>query len=129
MTRTRSPKLALFVATLAAVTTAHALGQQPPSTAVDDVLLRDPPEDVWIGYGRDYAETHHSPLTQVDKTRVSRLGLLWSAEVGSDAKIETTPIVWNGVLYGTSSWSVVYAVDIKTGSVKWRWDPALVRGG
>ena len=50
-------------------------------------------------------------------------------EVGSQGKIETTPIVWNGTLYGTSTWSVVYAVDARTGALKWRWDPALVRGG
>ena len=50
-------------------------------------------------------------------------------EVGSQGKIETTPIVANGVLYGTSTWSVVYAVDARTGALKWRWDPALVKGG
>ena len=50
-------------------------------------------------------------------------------EVGSQGKIETTPIVWNGTLYGTSTWSVVYAVDARTGVLKWRWDPALVKGG
>ena len=65
-------------------------------------------------YGRDYAETHHSPLTQIDQSNVSRLGLAWSVEVGSDGKIETTPLVFNGVLYGTSTWSQVYAIDLRT---------------
>ncbi len=101
---------------------------QSPRLA-DDAALLAPADGDWATYGRDYAETHHSPLAQIDASNVSRLGLAWSTEVGSQGKIETTPVVWNGVLYGTSTWSVVFAVDIRTGALKWRWDPALVQGG
>ena len=45
---------------------------------------------------------------------MSRLGLAWSVEVGSEGKVETTPLVFDGVLYGTSTWSVVYAIDVRT---------------
>ena len=37
--------------------------------------------------------------------------------------------MFNGVLYGTSTWSQVYAIDLRTGKIKWQWDPAMVRGG
>jgi PQQ-dependent dehydrogenase (methanol/ethanol family) len=94
-----------------------------------DAVLLQPPTQEWVTHGLDYAETRHSPLKQIDASTVNRLGLAWSVEVGSEGKIETTPLVWNGVLYGTSTWSVVYAVDVRTGRLKWRWDPALVRGG
>ena len=96
---------------------------------VDDATLLKPADGDWVGYGRDYAETHHSPLKQIDQSNVSRLGVAWSVEVGSDGKLETTPLVFNGVLYGTSTWSQVYAIDLRTGKVKWQWDPGLVRGG
>jgi len=96
---------------------------------VDVATLLRPPDHEWVTYGRDYAETHHSPLQQIDAANVARLGLAWSVEVGSEGKVEATPIVSNGVLYGTSTWSVVFAIDIRTGKLKWRWDPALVRGG
>ncbi len=96
---------------------------------VDDAVLLNPPPGEWVTYGRTYAEEHHSPLTQIIQGTVSRLGLAWSVEVGSEGKVETTPLVWNGVLYGTSTWSVVYAVDLRTGTLKWRWDPGLVRTG
>ena len=33
------------------------------------------------------------------------------------------------MLFGTSTWSVVYAVDIRSGTLKWKWDPGLVKGG
>jgi quinohemoprotein ethanol dehydrogenase len=97
--------------------------------AVTDALLLNPPDDEWITYGRTYAEPHHSPLADINAGTVSRLGVAWSAEVGSEGKIETTPLMFDGVLYGTSTWSVVYAVDARRGTLKWRWDPGLVRTG
>jgi len=100
-------------------------GQQP----VTEQTLLNPPAGEWLSYGRDYAETHHSPLNQITTQNVSRLGLAWATEVGSEGKIETTPLVSNGVLYGTSTYSAVYAIDIRSGRLKWQWDPALVRGG
>ena len=83
--------------------------------------------------GSATAATTPRPTTvrwrQIDQANVAGLTEAWSVEVGSQGKIETTPIVWNGTLYGTSTWSVVYAVDARTGALKWRWDPALVKGG
>ena len=96
---------------------------------VDDATLLKPADGDWVSYGRDYAEGHHSPLKQIDQGNVSRLGLAWSVEVGSDGKLETTPLVFNGVLYGTSTWSQVFAIDLRTNKLKWQWDPGLVRGG
>jgi quinohemoprotein ethanol dehydrogenase len=96
---------------------------------VDDAVLLNPPAEEWVTYGRDYAETHHSPLSQINGSNVAELKLAWSTEVGSQGKVETTPLVWDGVLYGTSTWSVVFAIDVRTGALKWKWDPALVKGG
>ena len=112
-----------FVAGLGAIA---VIGQ---TRQVDDTVLLNPPPEEWVSYGRDYAETHHSPLTQVNASNVTGLEVAWSTEVGSQGKVETTPIVWDGMLYGTSTWSVVFAIDARTGALKWKWDPGLVRGG
>ncbi len=120
--------MAVMVAGTGPMMVAWPVRAQPPRV-VDDQALAAPGNGDWATYGRDYAETHHSPLNQIDAGNVARLGLAWSTEVGSQGKIETTPVVWNGVLYGTSTWSVVFAIDIRTGALKWRWDPALVQGG
>ena len=112
-------------ASLVAVATLNA--QQPRQ--VTDAILLNPPDTEWVTYGRDYAETHHSPLKQIDAGNVSRLAPVWSVEVGSEGKIETTPLVFDGVLFGTSTWSTVYAVDLRTGKLKWQWDPGLVKAG
>ncbi|MEW6319519.1 MAG: PQQ-dependent dehydrogenase, methanol/ethanol family [Acidobacteriota bacterium] len=119
----RSPWLALAAGLVA------ALGLSAQSREVDDATLRTPPPEAWVTYGRDYAETHHSPLDQINQGNVARLGVAWSTAVGSQGKVETTPIVWDGTLYGTSTWSVVFAIDVRTGALKWKWDPALVKGG
>jgi glucose dehydrogenase len=118
--------LALSVVCGAAVASLH--GQQA-AKKVDDATLLKPADGDWVSYGRDYAEAHHSPLTQINQSNVNRLGLAYAVEVGSEGKIETTPLVFGGVLYGTSTWSQVYAIDLRTNKIKWQWDPALVRGG
>jgi quinohemoprotein ethanol dehydrogenase len=117
------------LAASAAVVLAVVSVQAQQASKVDDATLLKPSDGDWVGYGRDYAETHHSPLKQIDQGNVARLGQAWSVEVGSDGKLETTPLVFNGVLYGTSTWSQVYAIDLRTGKVKWQGDPGLVRGG
>ena len=38
---------------------------------------------------------------------------------------EGTPLVWNNTIYGSTTWSVVYAVDARTGKQIWRWDPEV----
>ena len=81
-------------------------------------------------YGGDYAETHYSPLATIDQGNVERLDVAWSWEVtGTDGNLEATPLVAGGVIYATGTWSHVFALDAATGAPRWRWDPALVRGG
>ena len=57
---------------------------------------------------------------------MKRLGLAWSYDVGSGGGgQEATPLVWNGMLFGITNWSVVFAVDARTGKERWRWDPEV----
>jgi quinohemoprotein ethanol dehydrogenase len=80
----------------------------------------------WPMYGLDAAETHYSPLDQINADTVKRLGLAWSTDLDAfPGQIQGTPLVVNGTLYGTSPWSVVFAVDVRTGKLKWRWDPQI----
>ena len=115
-----------FVAVMVALSASVAMAQQP--RPVDDKALRNAAKngDEWLTNGRDYAETRYSPLKQIDATNVSRLGLAWYYDTGSlPGTVEATPIISNGTLYGTATWSVVFAVDARTGKEKWRWDPKI----
>ncbi len=86
---------------------------------------RRPGED-WLSYGVTPGETRYSPLDQINATNVSKLALAWSYDLGKGGGgQEATPLVWNGTLYGITNWSVVFAVDARTGKEKWRWDPEV----
>ena len=87
----------------------------------------------WRHHGGDAAETRYSPLDQIDAGNVAGLGVAWSWEIPkTGARIETTPLVADGILYGTGPLSFIFALDAATGAEIWRWDPAIPvedRGG
>src|SRR3954452_2399971 len=97
--------------------------------AIDDTTLRGAKADTanWLMYGRTYDDNRFSPLDQINEQTVSRLGLAWSRELGTTRGLEATPLVNNGVLYTTSAWSVVYAINAKTGAILWTYDPKVPR--
>src|SRR5437762_9331566 len=97
---------------------------------LDDATLRGADQDTgnWVMYGRTYDDHRFSPLNQINEQTVGKLGLAWSRELGTTRGLEATPLVEDGVIYTTGSWSVVYALDAKTGAVRWTYDPAVARG-
>jgi PQQ-dependent dehydrogenase (methanol/ethanol family) len=110
------------------------VGAQPGQTAAPtDEQLRAAPPGEWLTYGRDYAETHFSPLSQIHTANVANLAPAWSFDLtahGSpQGNLEATPLLSGGVLYFTGVWSTVFAVDARTGALKWKYDPELPRTG
>jgi PQQ-dependent dehydrogenase (methanol/ethanol family) len=99
------------------------------AAVVDDARLvdADGDQDNWLTNGRTYKEQRHSPLTQVNEETVERLGLAWYANMGTIRGLEATPLVVDGVIYVTSSWSIIYAFDAATGDRKWMYDPKVNR--
>ena len=79
----------------------------------------------WPTYGLDYAETRFSKLTQINTDNVKQLGLMWSYDLESTRGVEATPLVVDGIMYVTASWSVVHAVDVRTGKRIWSFDPEV----
>ena len=97
--------------------------------AIDDAALRgaDARPGEWITHGRTYAETRFSTLKQIDAANVKTLGLAWSFDTDTTRGLEATPIIVDGVMYTTGSWSVVFALDARTGKQLWKWDPQVPR--
>ncbi|WP_372863691.1 PQQ-dependent dehydrogenase, methanol/ethanol family [Spongiibacter sp.] len=81
----------------------------------------------WLLHGRDYGEQRHSPLRQINKETVQDLGLAWYFEDHTDRALEATPIVVDGVMYVSGTWSVVYALNAVTGELLWKYDPRVPR--
>src|SRR5690242_9061223 len=80
----------------------------------------------WVSYGLTAGETRYSPLDQINAGNAGRLGLAWTHVVGAGGgNQEATPLFWNGTIYGITNWSVVFAVDARTGKPRWRWDPEV----
>ncbi len=82
----------------------------------------------WMAHGRNYGEERFSPLEQITDDNVDELGLAWSHKYELDRVVEATPVVVDGVMYTTGAYSMVYALDAKTGEQLWSYDPKVWRG-
>jgi quinohemoprotein ethanol dehydrogenase len=82
----------------------------------------------WPSHGLDYAETRFSRLDQINAGNVKSLGLVWSYNLESTRGVEATPLVVDGIMYVSASWSIVHAVDVRTGQRLWTFDPQVDRG-
>ena len=81
----------------------------------------------WPSHGLDAAETRHSKLQQITAANVKDLGLVWSYDLASTRGVEATPLVVDGIMFVTASWSVVHAIDVRTGQRLWTYDPQVPR--
>jgi PQQ-dependent dehydrogenase (methanol/ethanol family) len=81
----------------------------------------------WLSHGRSYDEQRFSPLTDITSDNVSELGLAWHWDTGTRRGLEATPIVVDGIMFSTGSWSVVWAHDARTGELLWEHDPQVPR--
>lgn len=79
----------------------------------------------WLLYGGDYRNFRHSPVAGITPQSVKRLHVAWSAPTGTTGQFETSPVVYGGVMYITSSYNRLIALDAKTGQILWRYDVQL----
>ena len=94
---------------------------------VDAARIHAPAPGEWPAHGRNYAEQRYSPLDRIHAGNVGQLGLAWHYKLDVDRGTEATPIVVDGTMFVTGAWSIVYALDAKTGALKWRYDPEVDR--
>jgi PQQ-dependent dehydrogenase (methanol/ethanol family) len=79
----------------------------------------------WLAHGRTFTEQRYSPLDQVNTDTVANLELAWYVDLDTNRGQEASPIIVDGVMYSTSAWSKVQAVDAKTGQLLWQYDPQV----
>jgi len=84
----------------------------------------------WGVYGGDTGNTRFSENKQVNAGNVSKLSVKWALQLGTNRSQESTPIIVGDTMYVTSSFGPknVFAVDAKTGEVKWRYSPEIPKG-
>nr|MBA2398215.1 PQQ-dependent dehydrogenase, methanol/ethanol family [Bradyrhizobium sp.] len=135
----RPVRLALAIGFGLAISCTAALAQTPAkgspdhikavTTAVDGASIKanTATSNDWPTIGLDYAETRFSKLNQINTDNVKKLGLVWSYPLESSRGVEATPVVVDGIMYQTASWSVVHAIDARTGKQLWTYDPKVDR--
>lgn len=103
---------------------------RPGEVNIDRLLKADEQPGNWMSLGRNFMQHHHSPLKQINAENVDQLGLAWEYETHSNRGkvnrgLEATPIIVDGILYTSGAWSQVYALDARTGTEIWRYDPQV----
>ncbi|HEX2521599.1 MAG TPA: PQQ-binding-like beta-propeller repeat protein [Terriglobia bacterium] len=89
------------------------------------------PAHEWPHYGRDSGGSKYSPLDQISRENVKQLKVAWAFHTGDipdekmAATFECTPLVVDGVMYVTTAFSRVIALESETGKVLWRFDPKI----
>jgi quinohemoprotein ethanol dehydrogenase len=96
------------------------------SDAISEIVVNedaiDNPGKNWLNYGRDYSEQRFSPLDKINDDNIQELNLSWSYRFPTARGLEATPLVHEGVIYVTTAWSNVYALDAKNGNALWTFD-------
>lgn len=79
----------------------------------------------WFTTGGQFSETHFSSLDLINRSNVKGLGFAWDYPLQTRRGIESTPVIVDGVVYGTGNWGAVYAVDGKSGARVWEFLPRV----
>ena len=79
----------------------------------------------WLTYSGGYAGWRYSGLDQINVGNVSRLSLAWAFQTADLGQFETTPLVVDGILYGTGQNDRAFALDERTGRAIWRYQRNL----
>ena len=105
---------------------ASAGAQQPPAM------------QEWPVYAGDQGAAHYSPLTDVNRDTVARLEVAWEWKPAEDAlqafgtrpgNFQNTPLMIDDVLYVSTMYNRVVALDAETGKELWSFDPKSYEDG
>lgn len=107
----------------------HAQTAGPGILALDSARINNADKEPgnWLTHGRTYSEQRFSPLQQITDQNVPQLGLAWYFDLDTQRGQESTPLVVDGVMYFTTAWSKVVALDAATGARRWSYDPQVPR--
>ncbi len=92
----------------------------------------------WPVYAGDQAASHYSPLALITRANVADLRVIWEWRPGEDALAEfgtrpgnfqNTPLMIDGVLYVSTPYNRVAALDAETGKELWTFDPRAYEDG
>jgi len=93
---------------------------------VTDAMLQKPDPANWMMWRRTLDSWGYSPLNQVNRGNVSQLKLVWTRGMAPGSSQESTPLVYDGVMYLPHSGDYIQALDAKTGDLIWDYQRKLL---
>ena len=111
---------------LMALASTQATAQVTEEEVANDQTITD--QIVTNGMGRNLQR--YSPLDQINTDSVQNLVPAWASSLGGEKQRgqETQPLVYDGIMYVTGSYSRLYAIDVHTGEEIWQYDARLPEG-
>ncbi len=89
-------------------------------TPVTDAVLQDPDPADWLHWRRTLDAWGHSPLDEITADNAGQLRLVWSWALAQGSQ-QTTPMVYDGVMYIANPGELVQALDAATGELIWEY--------
>ncbi len=122
----RWPGLVVLAVSLSASIPTLSHAAYAPVTDQDILQDQSTPEDV-VSYGLGPKAQRFSPLAKINKDTVKEIRPVWAFSLGGEKQRgqETQPLVKDGVMYITGSYSRMYAIDTNTGEELWQYDARL----
>ena len=113
-------KLLAAAFALLAAFTAFSTAQVQNFKPVTEEMLRNPSPDDWLSFSRTMDAQRFSPLTQINKQNVGKLGLAWARGL-PPGTTEGIPIVHDGVMYLVVPGAIVQALNATNGDLIWEY--------
>ena len=114
---------------LAATAPSLATPAKAGPVTTDDLLNAQGNSAEWLMYGRDYRNQRYSPLDRINKQNAGHLKPVFAFSTGGKlGGLEATPLFRDGVLYFSADYARVFAVDARTGTRIWTWEPEYETG-
>jgi len=93
----------------------------------DRILRADSEPQNWLTYSGNYKGFRHSSLREINTTNVGRLKPVWVYQLREPGRLETSPIVVDGIVYISENSHIVTALDGRTGRPLWRYTGTPIR--
>lgn len=115
----------VFLASAAALLVAATPVDAEEVTTADLLSAAENTSD-WLTYSRDYHGQRYVKLNQITPANVHRLRPVWVFPTGGENRgLEATPLIHDGVMYVSTDESRVFALDARTGTMIWHYDPMV----
>ncbi|PRD66773.1 PQQ-dependent dehydrogenase, methanol/ethanol family [Malikia granosa] len=108
-----------------------AAAAQAGAQVTDEMIAKDAatPDNV-LSWGLGTQGQRFSPLTDINAKTIKRLAPVWSMSFGGEKQRgqQSQPLVHDGIMYVTASYSRIFALDVKTGKKLWKYEHRLPEG-